>query len=279
MENGTEIPGQLSFKEKLADRIRKWLTRIPADEQLEFIHDWNIVADEYETAIRVLERHILEKERQSGRDKLTKLPLRELFENHVRGILEKTPEETPDITALGLVFIDLNNFKPLNDKLGHKIGDQAIQATAEIISETIRTSRDTDFFERVSKKEEVVDAGRWGGDEFLAAVELKRLDEIKIVAERLKDAIDDPKRQRQHGYTGSLPYSAAVGGLAFTLHQPQQQLLAVNVLAEKLFHLADQLMYKSKEEGRVHTGKAQVLPNMDVDPPEVEVCLSDEALS
>lgn len=55
-------------------------------------------------------------------------------------------------SALSLIFFDLNDFKLINDLLGHHKGDDVLIKIADVVSNNIRS---TDYF------------GRWGGDEFL----------------------------------------------------------------------------------------------------------------
>jgi diguanylate cyclase (GGDEF)-like protein len=75
---------------------------------------------------------------------------------------------------IGIIFIDLDNFKALNDKYGHLFGDKVIKKTADIIKSSIR---DIDF------------AFRFGGDEFVIVVVAKQNVLFKIV-NRIKEKIN-----------------------------------------------------------------------------------------
>jgi len=90
---------------------------------------------------------------------------------------------------IGLIFIDLDNFKALNDKYGHLFGDKVIKKTANIIKSSIR---DIDF------------AFRFGGDEFVIIVVAKQNVLFKIV-NRIKEkinkaVIENVKLQASIGY-------------------------------------------------------------------------------
>ncbi|QJT09420.1 sensor domain-containing diguanylate cyclase [Oceanidesulfovibrio marinus] len=89
-----------------------------------------------------------------------------------------------------VILMDLDSFKPVNDELGHKVGDQVLEQVVEKISSNIRP---TDML------------GRWGGDEFIVLAEGTSQDAV-MVAERIRRAIkemdfagadaqpDDPRR-------------------------------------------------------------------------------------
>ena len=98
------------------------------------------------------------------RDDLTKLYNRRFFEF----ILDKYKIEDKDIEK-GIIFIDLDNFKPINDKYGHHIGDKVLQIVAKTIEDSIR---DIDYSFRI------------GGDEFVILV-FSNKEILKKVANRL----------------------------------------------------------------------------------------------
>mgnify|MGYP000651597995 CR=1 FL=1 len=90
-----------------------------------------------------------EREKFAYIDALTELPNRRMFEqNYARNIHRVKRHDH----QLALFFIDLDRFKPVNDKYGHKVGDALLVAVANCLKKTIR---DEDFLSRL------------GGDEFL----------------------------------------------------------------------------------------------------------------
>lgn len=72
------------------------------------------------------------------------------------------------IEDLGVIFIDMSNLKVVNDRLGHKLGDQLIDETATILSSKLRATENSGFSDLVSfnPDEPEHSAGRLGGDEF-----------------------------------------------------------------------------------------------------------------
>jgi polar amino acid transport system substrate-binding protein len=77
---------------------------------------------------------------------------------------------------LSLIFFDINDFKIINDKLGHHKGDEVLIKIANIISQNIRSS---DYF------------GRWGGDEFLIILPQTNISKTKNIIETLENKLKD----------------------------------------------------------------------------------------
>jgi diguanylate cyclase (GGDEF)-like protein/PAS domain S-box-containing protein len=113
-----------------------------------------------------------ELEHQAFHDPLTDLANRALFRDRVEHALER--RSAPD-EPISVLFLDIDNFKTVNDSLGHSAGDQLLVDLANRIRECVRTE-DT--------------AARLGGDEF--AVLLERSEDAQIVAERIGDALNTP---------------------------------------------------------------------------------------
>ncbi|MQV47087.1 EAL domain-containing protein [Sinorhizobium medicae] len=154
-------------------------------------------------------------------DALTGLPNRVLFEEQVDGMLEEIRER--DQCAV-LAFLDLDNFKLINDSLGHAAGDELLKAVAGRMRASVRKA---DFVVRV------------GGDEFI--ILLNGLPKARdIVLSRLEDirsAIAMPLQLQGR----SLQVSCSMGVACF----PNQGRTAGELLAN-----ADMAMYRAKELGR-----------------------------
>jgi diguanylate cyclase (GGDEF)-like protein len=120
---------------------------------------------------------------------------------------------------LTVVFLDLDNFKNLNDTRGHEIGDAALVAVATAMNDSLRRT-DT--------------AARLGGDEF--AVILPEIDQyaVREACEKLSSTI-------HHALDAFLPVRVSVG-VAWFAHPPQD--------FSKMLAVADALMYRVKGEGQ-----------------------------
>ncbi len=155
-------------------------------------------------------------------DRLTGLANRNLISQHVTQVMESM-ERTH--RPLGLLFVDLDGFKAINDQLGHRIGDEVLQAVAGRISDTVRAM---DL------------PGRFGGDEFLIVCESISLDDAQAVAERVRGAVAVPLP----GVPAALAISASVGVMHFSPNPD-----AVAPSPDALVREADAAMYEAKRLG------------------------------
>lgn len=114
-------------------------------------------------------------ERQTLHDPLTDLPNRLLFSDRAARALLRA---TRCSTSLGLLFIDLDDFKSVNDRLGHAAGDALLRSVAGRLQATLRAS-DT--------------AARLGGDEFAVLLEeVGGVPDVLVAAERISSALAEP---------------------------------------------------------------------------------------
>src|SRR6476659_10666566 len=108
-------------------------------------------------------------------DALTGLPNRTLILDRIEQTLRRSRHNQEPVAAL---FVDLDNFKPINDTLGHGIGDELLCAVAERLEGVIR---ETDAL------------GRMGGDEFVVVADgLSLAAGPELIAERLLEAFSEP---------------------------------------------------------------------------------------
>ena len=125
-------------------------------------------------------------------------------------------------TACGVLMIDVDRFKPLNDYYGHAAGDSALREVAARLREHVRAS-------------DVV--ARYGGEEFLVVMSGAGAEETAVIAERLRTAIGD--RPIDLGQA-KLPVTVSIGSA----------LSGNNTEAPSLIAAADTAMYRAKSLGR-----------------------------
>ena len=130
------------------------------------------------TAHDITERKSLENRLvyQALHDPLTELPNRQLFEERLGQALGRT--RCPKNRRAAVLFMDLDNFKSINDSLGHEVGDLLLVVVAERLKRCLRPE-DT--------------VARFGGDEFVVLLEsVEGADEAVRVAERIAEAFRRP---------------------------------------------------------------------------------------
>ncbi|MFI4978080.1 MAG: putative bifunctional diguanylate cyclase/phosphodiesterase [Solirubrobacterales bacterium] len=154
-------------------------------------------------------------------DPLTGLPNRTLILDRVEQMLARSRRNQTPVAAL---FIDLDNFKSINDTLGHGVGDELLRAVAARLDSVIR---DADAL------------GRLGGDEFVVISEALTLQVgPELIAERLLEALDQPFKLGADKQT-RVTVTASIG-IAAGEHIP----------AEELLRNADIAMYRAKWDGK-----------------------------
>ncbi|CAI4030666.1 EAL domain-containing protein [Nitrospira tepida] len=165
-------------------------------------------------------------------DSLTGLPNRLLFRDRAQQALAAAKRHE---AMLGILFLDIDRFKFINDSLGHSAGDALLKQVAERIMEAIRAS---DSVVRPGTSETAGAVARLGGDEFTILLpDLRQPDHASGIARRILSAIANPflVEGREVFITGSIGIS---------LHPSDGENL------EELLKNADTAMYQAKNEGR-----------------------------
>jgi diguanylate cyclase (GGDEF)-like protein len=165
-----------------------------------------------------------EMSRRALQDPLTGLPNRATF---VAAVERSLGRRSRTATSEALIFVDLDDFKPINDGLGHAVGDEVIMAAARRLASALRPN-------------DVV--GRLGGDEFVVFLEqMAGMEDVLTVVERLRRALMAPMSVCGH----ELRISGSFG-VAFALAQGDS--------AADLLTRADAAMYQAKAGG---TGRVE----------------------
>ncbi|OEU60912.1 MAG: diguanylate cyclase [Desulfuromonadales bacterium C00003094] len=152
-------------------------------------------------------------------DGLTGLANRNYFEREIEAHLQ---EQARYGWPFGLLFVDIDNFKQINDTYGHEVGDRVLQMVARNLKHICRPF---DVF------------GRWGGEEFIGLVRNIQGPEMKSIAERLRMLIENSQLQHGDGFVG---VTVSVGAT----------LARVGDTLSCLVRRADELMYRSKNKGK-----------------------------
>jgi diguanylate cyclase (GGDEF)-like protein len=127
-------------------------------------------------------------------DSLTGLPNREQVHNRLRSALAASQQKG---AMLAVMYIDLDNFKRINDTLGHAVGDEVLKTAAERLRGALR--RGGDGAGEGSSVDRPGDIGRLGGDEFMAILpEINSSADAAAVADRLIAALQQPMQLTNH---------------------------------------------------------------------------------
>ncbi|MDX2456834.1 MAG: EAL domain-containing protein, partial [Gammaproteobacteria bacterium] len=167
-------------------------------------------------------------------DSLTGLPNRESFMMHVDQSIKSARRHQQKLAAL---FLDLDDFKRINDTLGHTIGDLLLKAIAERLLECLRTS---DIIGHTTENVSTSMVARFGGDEFtILLTEIRDSGDAAVVAQRIMDALMRPLNLAGH----EVVITPTIGIAVFPEDGDN---------TEVLFRNADTAMYSAKRRGKNH---------------------------
>jgi diguanylate cyclase (GGDEF)-like protein len=171
--------------------------------------------------VGMLQAIIIEnKKNQASFDDLTHLPNRRLFMTSLQSEIAKTRRNE---TMLGLIFIDIDHFKEVNDTLGHHIGDELLTLTAARFKNCVRES---DIIARI------------GGDEFTVIIpDIHNISHIDAVANKIINILHPPFE-----LAGRQVFISASAGIAVYPNDSTSM--------EDLLKFADQSMYSAKSSGK-----------------------------
>ncbi|WP_155834689.1 sensor domain-containing diguanylate cyclase [Leptolyngbya sp. PCC 6406] len=142
---------------------------------------------------------------------------------------------TTPTSQVGVVLIDIDYFKKINDTYGHDVGDRVLIRVAQVLQKELRK---TDL------------VSRWGGEEFLVILTAYSIDEISETAERLRQMLADYEYSEVKQVTASF-------GVA--LKQVDEEF-------EALIKRADKALYQAKQQGRNQVVIAADAPSLEISP-------------
>ena len=173
-----------------------------------------------QNSLKILEKQREELEFQANHDSLTALPNRILFMDRLEHSIELAKRGN---TKMAILFIDLDNFKEINDSLGHNIGDKILLEVSKRMRENLRSS-DT--------------LSRLGGDEF--AIILNNLVDVKDITKIMEHGMDAFK----------LPFNIENNTLHISMSIGVSIYPYDGETSHTLLKNADAAMYKAKQSGR-----------------------------
>jgi diguanylate cyclase (GGDEF)-like protein/PAS domain S-box-containing protein len=219
MEDGTPREAKVFLRHKLGRRV-------PVSVRVQPIRDADgsiagaieIFSDD--TAQNDARRRTEAMRRMAFLDHLTQLPNRRFMEMALQTTFtEYQTHQDP----FGILVIDFDQFKKVNDSYGHLAGDRVLQQAARTLASSLRPA----------------DAvGRWGGDEFIAIVRGVSLSALQALADRCTAIMAGTAIPVGDGRRVSLAISVGA-----TMAKPDET-------SEDLVHRADQLMYQRKMQRR-----------------------------
>jgi len=178
--------------------------------------------DEYSSEITDLTRQLEQTKKAAMLDPITGIGNRRKFEASLKDILTRMTEFNEKVSVL---LADVDNFKMVNDSLGHAVGDQVLRLVA------------SNFISNVKGGDVVA---RWGGDEFAAILPNTNIDNALSVAETVRKSIGS--RSLKNKDTGETMGKVTLSIGVSTYRQGDN--------AHKLIFRADQALYEAKRLGR-----------------------------
>ncbi|OGT00749.1 MAG: hypothetical protein A3H99_02345 [Gallionellales bacterium RIFCSPLOWO2_02_FULL_59_110] len=216
LNNKGKWQGEIWNRQKSGDIYPEWLNISSVKDNQQKVINYVGIFSDANTHAFVLERL----QYLAYFDGLTGLPNRRLFLDRLGVALSHARR---DKHVMAVIFIDLDEFKPINDNLGHQIGDKVLVAVAERMKGCLREN-DT--------------LARLGGDEFTAILpQISQHDDASNVARKFLECMNNPLSIDGH----ELHITASVGTSIFPDDGED---------ADTLLHHADSAMYRIKKTGR-----------------------------
>lgn len=216
MDTNEPIAGLIESRQ-LADGALNWTltTKLPVqDETGEVVALLGVTRE-----INELKQAEMSLQHLATHDSLTSLPNRYLLMDRLNQALARAVR---DGVTFGVLFMDIDDFKSINDSAGHEAGDRVLRAVAERLQGSVRAS-DT--------------LARLGGDEFVVVLEQANRDEALVIAGRIRTAILAPIP----GPLGDQRVTVSIGISLYPEHAAD---------GPGLLTAADYAMYLAKKNGK-----------------------------
>ncbi len=224
------LAGTVAFRFWMLERHRRELERLVAERTAELAE----ANDRLEALSRT--------------DPLTGLANRRVAEDVLpleirlarREILREGVARLPEFRGVGVVMLDLDRFKRINDEYGHETGDAVLVAVADAVGRVVR---------------EVDEVVRWGGEEILVIARSVTPGGLVDLSRRLLEAIASLAIPLPSG--GTLGVTASAGFVPYPL--ALQPPAGEDHLADWLIGIADRLLYSAKERGRARAVGVRII--------------------
>ncbi|MBU0505173.1 sensor domain-containing diguanylate cyclase [bacterium] len=218
ISTGKTHESEVYLHHKDGHRVPVWVRATPMkdekDEIIGAVELFSDISSQDMTKLRVQEL-----EKLALIDTLTQISNRRHIESEIFNRIEELKRYK---LSFGILFIDIDNFKNFNDTHGHDMGDSILKIVAKTLS---TTARPFDLF------------GRWGGEEFIGIIRNVGKEQLPRVAERMRALVE-----KSHVKTDKEDLNITIS-IGATVAKPDDDL-------DSLVKRADELMYKSKTNGR-----------------------------
>ena len=177
----------------------------------------------------------------STKDHLTKIANRRYFEMSMEKLLRQ-----PNSERIGIILIDVDKFKFINDEYGHDAGDLALKHISKILHESAKG---------------IGLPARLGGDEFVVYIKDPSQEELFAYAEKLRQTVQNSPII---WHKDTIKLSLSIGGSDYDIDGV--------ITLDQLFKYADEAMYVAKENGRNHVALyGDTMPRPREDEPNIQV--------
>lgn len=131
--------------------------------------------------------------------------------------------------SFSVILLDLDNFKSINDNLGHTIGDLALEDAAKILKKSLKTKEDF--------------VGRYGGDEFCLVSDVTDPAGLAEIARKIDESVDDFNK------TAKRPYKLGFS-MGYAIYDPSNK-----IPLHDFYDIVDKRMYSDKASKNLHSGR------------------------